>query len=215
MSAGILTLARACPQGPPNGQQYTPGRACRYCVISVTYREADGTYPETQVWRLRLLGRMAVTMAKFEKFEYSVTTRAAPDVAWKVFSDWKLWLQFSELYAEIRWTRGEPWQKGSRLSIRIAKPIGVTLDHVITVCVPGEKVAWIDHALGTTMEQWVFFEPDPEGGTCVRTWAEFTGLMPLIAGRRTKDVLLEFTRKWYDRYALECDRVAGAASLSA
>jgi hypothetical protein len=39
--------------------------------------------------------------------------------------------------------------------------------------------------------------------------------MPLIVGRRMKDVLLEFTRTWYDRYAVECDRVAAASSPSA
>jgi hypothetical protein len=152
-------------------------------------------------------------MARFERFEYSVTTTAPPQLAWEVFSDWKLWPQFSEAYREIRWTKGEPWQEGSRLSIKASMPVGVTLDHVITMCIPGEKVAWIDHALGTTMEQWVFFKPVP-GGTLVRTWAEFTGVIPLIVGRTMKDVLLEFTRTLYNRYAKECDRVAGASSMS-
>jgi hypothetical protein len=150
-----------------------------------------------------------------ERFEYAVMTKAAPDVAWRVFSDWELWPQFSELYQEIRWTSGEPWKEGSRLSITSAKPMRVTLDHVITLCIPGEKVAWIDHALGTTMEQWVLFEPQREGGTRVRTWAELTGMMPLIAGRTIKDVLLEFTKTWYDRYAKECDRAAGTTARSA
>jgi len=154
-------------------------------------------------------------MARFERFEYSVTTKAPPQQAWEVFSDWTRWPQFSELYREIRWTKGEPWHEGSRLSIKAATPVGVTLDHVITMCVPGEKVAWIDHALGTTMEQWVFFKAAPDGGAQVRTWAEFTGVIPLIVGRKMKDVLLEFTRTWYDRYAVECDRVAAASSLSA
>jgi len=45
-------------------------------------------------------------------------------VAWRVFSNWKLWSQFSELYDDIHWTTGEPWQEGSHLSIRAAKPIG-------------------------------------------------------------------------------------------
>jgi len=152
-------------------------------------------------------------MARFERFEYSVTTKAPPQLAWQVFSDWTLWPQFSELYRDIRWTKGEPWQEGSRLSIKTATPIGVTLDHVITLCEPGEKVAWIDHAVGTTMEQWVFFEP-VSGGTRVRTWAEFTGLIPLVVGRKMKDVLLEFTRTWYTRYAAECDRVAAASATS-
>ena len=132
-------------------------------------------------------------------------------MAWRVFSNWKLWPQFSELYDDIQWTKGEPWQEGSHLSIRAAKPIGVTLDQVITVCVPAEKVAWIDHAVGTTMEQWVFFESRPGGGTRVHTWGELTGMIPLMAGRTIKDLLL--TRTWYDRYAVECDRVAGASSL--
>lgn len=144
-----------------------------------------------------------------ERFEYSVTTKATPELAWKVFSNWELWPKFSEWYKEIRWTTGEPWQPGSRLSITAGRPISVTLDHVITVCVPGEKVAWIDHALGTTVEQWVFFQSTADGRTRVHTWAEFTGMAPLVAGRLIRDVLFEFTRTWYDRFALECDRLAG------
>ena len=147
-------------------------------------------------------------MQKIQRFEYSVVTKASPGVAWQIFSDWTLWPKFADYYKEIRWSKGEPWQPGSRLSITAGKPIGVTLDHVITNCVPGEKVAWIDHALGTTMEQWVFFEPETNGGTQVYTWAEFTGMMPLVVGRTIKDHLLEFTKTWYDRFAQECDRAA-------
>jgi len=145
-------------------------------------------------------------MAKFERFEYSVTTTADCSLAWHVFSDWTLWPKFSELYAEIHWSKGEPWQEGSRLSIRTTASIGVTLDHVILKCVPGQSIGWIDHAIGITMEQWVFFTPLPEGGTQVHTWAEFTGLARAIAGRTIKDILLDFTKTWYDRYARECDR---------
>jgi hypothetical protein len=79
---------------------------------------------------------------------------------------------------------------------------------VIATCISGEKVAWIDHALGTSVEQWVFFKPQVDGTTLVHTWAESTGLMPLIAGRTIKELLLAFTRIWYDRYAQECDRAA-------
>lgn len=146
-------------------------------------------------------------MSRIERLEYFVTTKASPQLAWQVFSDWTLWPQFSDYYENIRWTKGEPWHEGSRLSITSIRPIRVTLDHVIILCVPGEKVAWIDHAIGVTMEQWVFFERLP-GGTRVRTWAEFTGPTAVIAGRKIKDVLLEFTRGWYNHYAGYCDRIA-------
>ena len=153
-------------------------------------------------------GKLVAAMRRFERFEYSVITKAPPELAWQVFSDCELWPQFSELYKDIRWTKGEPWQEGSRLSIRTRSPIEVTLDHAIICCEPAEKVAWIDHALGTVLEQWVYFEPQPGGGTRVRTWAEFTGVMPQIAGRTMKNVLVEFTRTWYTRYAAACNRAA-------
>jgi len=147
-------------------------------------------------------------MRAFEGFDYSVISKASRDVAWQVFSDWTLWPKFSDFYQDIRWTKGEPWKEGSRLSITTDRPVRITLDHVITLCDPPEKVAWIDHAIGVTMEQWVFFDALPNGGTQVRTWAEFTGITAIVAGRRIKDVLLEFTHGWYDRFAEQCDRVA-------
>ena len=147
-------------------------------------------------------------MRKFERFDYFVVTQAPPILAWKIFSDCSLWPHFSQLYEDIRWTKGLPWQEGSRLSIRARAPIEITLDHVIICCVPGEKVAWIDHALGTALEQWVHFEPQPGGGTLVRTWAEFTEAVPLVAGRQMKDILVEFTREWYNNFARECNQAA-------
>lgn len=143
-----------------------------------------------------------------EGFDYSVITMATPELAWSIFSDWRLWPRFSELYTDIHWTKGEPWQPGSCLSITASGPIEVTIEHVITTCVPADQVAWIDRALGTTLEQWVLFKPQPGGGTRISTAAELTGMMPLIAGRRMKELLLEFTHTWYDRYKEECDRVA-------
>lgn len=147
-------------------------------------------------------------MRAIERLEFSVSTKASREIAWRVFSDWTLWPQFSDFYHEIRWTRGEPWQEGSRLSITTAKPIRVTLDHVITACEPPERVAWIDHAIGVTLEQWVFFDSLSNGETQVRTWAEFTGITAFIAGRRIKDVLIEFNRNWYTRFAEYCDQIA-------
>jgi hypothetical protein len=38
-------------------------------------------------------------MSKFERFEYSVTSRS-PALAWKIFADRKLWPEFSDNYKE-------------------------------------------------------------------------------------------------------------------
>jgi hypothetical protein len=57
------------------------------------------------------------------------------------------------------------------------------------------------------MEQWVVFEPQPEGGTCVRTWAEVAGWSTTIAGRPIRNVLKDFIELWYSRLCRECDQV--------
>jgi hypothetical protein len=140
---------------------------------------------------------------------YAVESKAPVDLAWDIFADWAHWPQFaSGTYGEVRWTSGEPWQAGSRMRIEILRPVHTHVDHVILVCVPMKRVAWIDHALGTTLEQWVYFEQLAAGGTRVHTWAEFTGIATVIAGRPLKRVIQDFIQTWYENYAAECDRRA-------
>jgi hypothetical protein len=140
--------------------------------------------------------------------EYSVITKADQELVWKVFSDWHRWHEFSDIYRDIRWTKGQPWQTGSRMKIEIGRPVRTTVDHVIIACSPCKHVAWIDHTMGNTMEQWVLFEKMPEGGTRVRTWAEFTGLTTVLDGRPMKELVGDFIRNWYERFRQACDELS-------
>ena len=88
-----------------------------------------------------------------EHLEYTVFTKASPSLAWEMFCDYRLWPRFSDIYGDIRWSKGKPWTAGSRLKIEIVRPQKVTVDHVITICSPARQVAWIDHVLGNTMDQ--------------------------------------------------------------
>lgn len=139
------------------------------------------------------------------RVEYAAFTHADPVLAWQIFSDYRQWRKFSDFYGDIRWIAGEPWAVGSRLRIDLVRPVKTTVDHVITVCRPCECVAWIDHALGDTMEQWVVFEPHPDGGTRVHTWAELAGPTSEVAGRPVRELLKEFIELWYERFCRECD----------
>jgi hypothetical protein len=139
-------------------------------------------------------------------FEYSIETVASPSLAWQIFSNWWLWPKFSDIYGEIRWVEGEPWEPGSRLRIEVVRPVRISVEHLIKSCVPEKRVSWIDRGIGTTIEQWVYFEPLTGGGTRVRTWAEFSGIATVVGGRPIRQLLLNFTHDWYDRYREECDR---------
>ena len=102
-----------------------------------------------------------------------------------------------------------------RLRIDLMYPVAATQDRVITVCTPPRCVAWINHVLGYTMEQWVLFDPYPAGGTKVSIWIEFTGEALFPEGHDVRGLIVEFVEEWYTNFRAECDRMASrSGSLS-
>jgi hypothetical protein len=140
------------------------------------------------------------------RFEYSVTTKASPALAWFVFSDLHRWNNFANVYGELRWRDGNPWEPGSRLKIEILRPVNAVIDHVITTCVPGKKVGWIDHAIGVALAQWVTFEQRQEG-THIHTWGEVIHSGITIGGRTIEELLSSFTRTWYESFRIACNQL--------
>ena len=152
------------------------------------------------------------------RFEYSVVTKASPALAWLVFSDIHRWNKFANVYGELRWIDGYPWEPSSRLQIEILRPVHAVIDHVITTCVPGKKVGWIDHAIGVAMAQWVTFEELPLEGTRVHTWGEIVHSDISIGGRSVDELVASFTRTWYESFRQACNLLVlpgGAASSDA
>jgi hypothetical protein len=142
---------------------------------------------------------------KIVRFEYSRSTKAECALAWRIFADCQRWHRFSDAYRSFQW-HGSPWLPGSRLQIEIVTPMVATQDRVITLCEPPRCVAWINHVLGYTMEQWVLFDPDKAGGTRVSTWIEITGVD--LEGRDVERVVSKFIADWFVNYCAECDRLA-------
>src|SRR5438034_9968375 len=111
----------------------------------------------------------ANSKSEIARVDHIVFTKARCELAWRVFSNWKNWSSFSDIYdSEIEW-KGTPWTPGSRLYFEIVRPVRAKVDRVITVCTPPRCVAWITHVHGYTMEQWLLFDPYVGGGTKVST----------------------------------------------
>ena len=142
----------------------------------------------------------------FHRVEYSVVTSAPLELCWQVYIDWKNWPRFHSGYGHLEWTKGEPWQRGSRLSIEMIFPIPLHVEHIITAFVPGEHIAWLDHAALITIEQWVNFKHAPEGGTRIDTWADLVG-PSTIKGLLAIPLFKQFTKKWYNEFADYCTRI--------
>ena len=146
------------------------------------------------------------------RFQYSVVTKAEPGATWEVFSDPSRWNSFANVYGDISWREGQPWQAGSRMEIEIFKPLHTVIDHVITSCVPAKRVGWIDHAMGAAMAQWVTFDPDPAGGTRIHTWGDLIHAGRPIGGQHPEDLIVGFTKVWYENFRSYCDLIALGAT---
>ena len=143
------------------------------------------------------------------RFEYCITTKASAEQAWEIFSDWRRWNNFANVYGELRWREGNPWEAGSRLQIELLRPVNAVIEHVITGCTPGKKVGWIDHALGVAIGQWVTFEERGAAGTRIHTWGDIVHSGVTIAGRTVEQLVHSFTETWYENFRVACDHFAG------
>jgi hypothetical protein len=139
------------------------------------------------------------------RIEHTVTTKAKPELAWQIFVDWRYWSRISNRYEAIEW-HGKPWIPGSRLRVELLRPIKAAVDRVITSREPGKSLGWINHVIGYTMEQWLFFEPLSTGGSKIFTWLEFTGPAKTIEGRSVRSIIEEYLQEWYEAFRRECDK---------
>jgi hypothetical protein len=146
------------------------------------------------------------------RFQYGVTTKASRERAWEIFSDWRRWNEFADIYGQIHWREGQPWEAGSRLEIEVVQPVNTVVRHVITNCQPARKVGWIDHSLGIVLAQWVSFEEAAGGGTRVHTWGDIVHSGVKIAGQTAEQIITGFTKTWYENFRVACDQRAAASS---
>lgn len=145
------------------------------------------------------------------RFQYCVTTKASRKLAWEVFSNWHRWNDFANIYGEVNWREGQPWEAGSRLEIELLQPVKTVVDHVITNCQPAHKVGWIDHSLGVVLAQWVSFEEHATKGTRVHTWGDIVHSGVNIAGRSAEQLIASFTETWYENFRSACDSLAATS----
>ena len=141
------------------------------------------------------------------RIDFAVITQADCELAWKVFSQCEQWNKFLNAYGRIQWF-GERWAPGSRLQIELTYPTAVVQDRVITISNPPRCVAWINHVMGFTMEQWVLFDPCPGNGTRIYTSIEFTGEALQVEGHDVPAIVRGFVERWYTNFAAELDRMA-------
>lgn len=114
----------------------------------------------------------------------------------------------------VAWTKGQPWQVGSRLRIEIQDVFAVTVDQVLTDFKPDSLVCFISHFGGVTMQSRVQFRALSDRVTEVHTDLEFVGTFSRMAGVPLRANIERGARRVYEALKHECEQVTAAQRRS-
>ncbi len=144
------------------------------------------------------------------RIEYSVTVPVSVEAAFKAFQDLERLLN-RKVYDEISWVEGAPWQVGSRLRYALVYPTQATISSVVAAIHPPRSITLLNHALGVTAEQNVFFGPAPNGGTLVRMTMDLVGTSTVLSEEALQAKVTFVVKDSLDTMARLCQRASSAS----
>lgn len=114
----------------------------------------------------------------------------------------------------VAWTKGKPWEVGSRLRIEIQDVVAVTVDQVLTDFKADSLVCFISHFGGVTMQSRVQFRALSDRVTEVHTDLEFVGTFSRMAGVPLRANIERGARRVYEALKRECEQLNAARRRS-
>ena len=145
--------------------------------------------------------------------DYSVVVPVSVELAFRAFSDLGRLLH-REIYEEVSWVEGSPWQVGSRIRYVVTKPVHATISAVVTSYEPPRYVALLNHGMGITAEQQVTFAGSLGGATRVRMIMDFVGKSPDLPEDVVQQAVSLYTHDALDTMAALCQTWKTASSSS-
>jgi hypothetical protein len=131
--------------------------------------------------------------------EHSTIARCSPEFIWKHFSQIDLWpASVPKVIGQAAWTEGQPWQKGSKFSMKLLQPMPMYAKPEIIECNAPTYVHWIAPGSGVTQKQWFTFEPQPDATTRMTARMEFDGPMTFMFGQSIQTQILNMYTEWMD-----------------
>lgn len=127
----------------------------------------------------------------------SLSTSASPEALWRHFSDITQWpATVPSVIGAAKWESGQPWQPGSRFSMKLLKPMPVSFVPEILDAAPPNSVHWIARGTSVTAEQWFSFDPQPDGTTKASARQTFDGPMTFMFGETIRSQITAMYDEW-------------------
>jgi hypothetical protein len=142
-----------------------------------------------------------------QSFDFQVVLNCPLDLVFAIYTDIDRW-QNRNLFGEIRWVKGKPWEEGSRLQIETRVPIRSTIDQVVQEFIPTERVSYLSHVFGITCETRVTFIRVSDRETAVNVNMELIGKVTRSLGFALEPLIMKSTKGFFDELRRECETAA-------
>jgi hypothetical protein len=148
-----------------------------------------------------------------QSFDFQIVLNCPLDTVFSIYVDVDRWRN-RNVFGEIRWVHGTPWEEGSRLRIETLKPIRANVDQVVQHFAPKESVSYPSHVFGITCETRVIFTRVAGGQTAINVVMNLVGTPSRTLGFALAPAITKATKGFFEELRKECEAASRAAAES-
>jgi len=148
-----------------------------------------------------------------ESFDFQLVLDCPLETVFSIYVDTERWRN-RNLFGEIRWVQGRPWEEGSRLRIETRTPIRSTVDQVVQHFTPNESVSYLSHVIGITCETRVTFTRTSDRQTAVNVVMQLIGTPSRALGFALAPAITKATKGFFEELRKECEANSPGAAES-
>ena len=148
-----------------------------------------------------------------QSFDFQVVLNCPLKTVFAIYVDIERWRN-RNLFGDIRWVQGKPWEEGSRLSIETRVPIRSTVDQVVQHFAANESVSYLSHVFGITCETRVTFTPVSARETAINVVMHLVGTTSRTLGFALAPAISKATKGFFEELRKECEAASAGATES-
>lgn len=145
-----------------------------------------------------------------QRFQFEVVLKSPLEIVFSIYVDIERWRN-RNLFGDIRWVKGKPWEEGSRLRIETRFPIPSTVDQVVQQFHPKDSVVYLSHVFGITCETRVTFAAISEKETAINVSMQLVGITSRSLGFALEPAIAKATKGFFEELRKECEAAAREA----
>ena len=142
-----------------------------------------------------------------QSFDFQIVLNCPLEIVFSIYVDTDRWRN-RNLFGDIRWVQGKPWEEGSRLRIETRVPIRTSVDQVVQHFTPNESVSYLSHVLGITCETRVIFTVVSARQTAINVVMQLVGTTSRTLGFALEPAITKATKGFFEELRRECEAAA-------